>query len=289
MAIKGYLVYNISQEKQAIFKSQIKAWQNAFKLEGVDLKLTNNFKALSILKKSKPNFVLFWDKDVALMYEIMNLGIKVFNSVDAVRLCDDKAFTYAYLIKRSVLTPKTVVSPLTFYVPIEKYFNEIKVLMKENKIGYPCIVKERRSSLGLGVYLVKNDVELKKVFKTFGYRELIIQEYIAYQKGTDYRVYLINHKPVIAVTRVNKKDFRSNVEQGGVMSLIKKPEPTLLSEAIKASKALKLDFGAVDLVKAKDHRYYVLEVNSNARTATIDKISKTPLTRSVAKYILNNL
>lgn len=290
MAIKGYLVYNITQEKESIFKTQIDAWINAFKLEHVDIKLINNMMALDTIKNDKDiRFILFWDKDVALMYELSNLGIKIFNNIDAVRLADDKAYTYAHLLKYKVNTPRTLVLPLTFFEDLTKYFDSIKSLLKAHGINYPMVVKERRNSLGLGVYLIKNDDELKNVLKQKWQRELIVQEYIGYEPGVDYRVYVINHRPKAVVMRKNLKDFRSNVEQGGVMSVVVNPHKDLLKAALKASLAIHLDFGAVDIVRDANNKYYVLEVNSNARTATIDKIAKTPLTRSVVKYILNNI
>lgn len=290
MAIKGYLIYNITKENDKIFTSQIAAWINAFKLENVDIKVVNNLLALDTIKSDKDvRFVLFWDKDVALMYELANLGIKLFNNIDAVRLADDKAYTYARLIKYKVNTPRTLVMPLTFIVDLTKYFDAIKSLLKVHGINYPMVVKERRNSLGLGVYLVKSDEELRCVLKEKWSRELIVQEYIGYEPGVDYRVYVINHRPKVVVMRKNTKDFRSNIEQGGVMSVIVNPHKDLLKIALKASLAVQLDFGAIDIVRDANNKYYVLEVNSNARTATIDKIAKTPLTRSVVKYILNNI
>ena len=289
MAINGYLIYNITQKNQKIFKSQIEAYQKAFALEHVKLKLVDNLHALEVIKKEKHvDFVLFWDKDIALAYELLNLNIKVFNNVDALRLCDDKAYSYALFNKNKIRTPKTYVLPLTFFEDLTKYFIEIKKEMKLKELKYPLIVKERRNSLGLGVYLVHNDNELKKVLKNKWQRELIIQEYIDYEYGKDYRVYVINHRPKAVVSRTNKNDFRSNVELGGKMKVINNPDPELLKLAIRSSLALKLDFGAIDIVKDKYH-YYVLEVNSNARTLTIEKLAKTPLTRSVAKYILSNI
>ncbi|MCQ2792078.1 MAG: ATP-grasp domain-containing protein [Bacilli bacterium] len=290
MAINGYLIYNITQKNQTIFKSQIKAYVDAFRLEHVKLKLIDNLHALSVIKKEKKvDFVLFWDKDIALVYQLLNLNIKVFNNVDALRLCDDKAYSYAQFNQYKIPTPKTIVLPLTFFEDLSKYFIEIKKLIKLNNIHYPLIVKERRNSLGLGVYLIHSDIELKKVLESKWQRELLIQEYINNEYGKDYRVYLVNHRPKAVVSRTNKKDFRSNVELGGVMKIIKKPDEALLRIAMRSSLALKLDFGAVDIVRDKNNKYLVLEVNSNARTATIDRISKKSLTREVAKYILNNL
>ena len=290
MAINGYLIYNITQKSQKIFKTQIEAYVDAFRLEHVKLKLVDNLHALEVIKKEKHvDFVLFWDKDIALVYQLLNLNIKVFNNVDALRLCDDKAYSYALFNKNKIPTPKTMVLPLTFFEDLSKYFMEIKRLIKSNNLKYPLIVKERRNSLGLGVYLVHNDNELKKILKNKWQRELIIQEYIDYEYGKDYRVYVINHRPKAIVSRSNKNDFRSNVELGGKMKIISKPDNELLKVAIRASLALKLDFGAIDIVKDKNHKYLVLEVNSNARTLTIEHLAKTPLTRSVAKYILSNI
>jgi len=289
MATNGYIVANITQEEIPSFKQQINTYIEAFKKEGVNIKLANNLNALDLLKKEEHvDFVLFLDKDIALIYLIMNLGIKVFNSVDAIRMCDDKAYTYAQFIKNKINTPKTIVMPLTFFNKLTNYFERIKQLIEINNIKYPFIVKERRSSLGLGVYLVHNENEFKKILEDKWQRELIVQEYIDYEIGKDYRVFLINHRPKIVVTRINKNDFRSNVEQGGKMSLIKDPDENLLRIAIKASLAVQLDFGAVDIVK-DEHNYYVLEVNSNARTMNLDKLSSNNISKQVVKYILENI
>lgn len=287
---KGYLVYNITQKDEDIFKSQIKAFLDSFKENKVNLITVDNLHAFETIKNdTEVSFVLFWDKDIALAYQLMNLDIKVFNNVDALRLCDDKAYTYTQLIKNKVSTPKTLILPLTFFKDITTYIEDIKSQMRIMNLNYPLIVKERRSSLGMGVFLIRNDEELLKILKSKWSRELIIQEYISYEVGIDYRVYLINHRPKAVVTRKNPNDFRSNVELGGKMSVIKTPDEQLLLNAIRASLAVKLDFGAVDLVKDKNNNYYVLEVNSNARTATLDRITKTPVTTSVCKYILSNI
>lgn len=289
MAIKGYLIHNLIHKDVPFFKEQIKGWIEAFKKERVNLKTIDNLHALDVIKKEKVDFVLFWDKDINLIYELMNLGIKVFNNLEAIRLCDDKAFTNSILKKNKINIPNTLVMPLTFYQNGLEHFASIKDKLNEHHLKYPLIVKERCSSLGLGVYLVRNETQLKALFKKEWNKHLLIQEYIDYEPGKDYRVYLINHRPKVALTRVNKNDYRSNVHLGGKMSVIKNPDPKLLKTAMRASLALHLDFGAVDLVKDKNNNYYVLEVNSNARTITIDKIAKTPLTRSVAKYILSNI
>ena len=290
MATKGYIVFNITQKDEAIFKSQVEAFIDAFKQSNANLIPIDNLHALETIQNEHDvNFILFWDKDIALMYSLMNLKIPLFNNIDAIRLCDDKAFTYAMLMKKKIATPKTIVLPLTFNKNLNQYFNEINSLLTINKISYPLIVKERCSSLGLGVYLINNELELKDLLNDKYDKALLIQEYINYEYGQDYRVYLVNHRVKAIVTRINKKDFRSNLEQGGEMFNIPNPSPSLLRIAIRASLAVKLDFGAVDIVKDKNNKYYVLEVNSNARTLTLDSITKQNITKSVAEYILENI
>lgn len=289
MVINGYLIYNISKQNDDIFVTQINGFKKSFQNKKIKLNIVNNVRALSLITKDpKVDFVLFWDKDLALANILTNMNIKIFNNLDALTLCDDKAYTYGQFIKYKVLTPKTYIIPFVFYDDVAKYLETIKKESNKYKFQYPLIIKERCSSLGLGVKLAHNETEFKRILTKFGDRHLLLQEYIKEEVGIDYRVYLINHKVEAVVTRINKRDFRSNVEQGAKMYPVNNPSPLLLKEAIKASKATKLDFGAVDLVK-QNNRYYALEVNSNARTLTIDQLTKINLTDKVVDYIISKI
>jgi len=290
MAINGYLVHNITKTSDKFLK-QLETWKESFNSKKINIKLVNNINAFNIIKNDseKIDFVLFYDKDIALMYELLSLNIRLFNNVDAIRLCDDKAYTYAYLIKNKITTPKTVVLPLTFFENVEKYFDEIKELVNIEGIKYPFVVKERRSSLGLGVFLIHNDLEFRNILKLRGDKELLVQEYIGYEKGKDYRVFVINHRPKIVVTRTNKNDFRSNVELGGKMEKLENPDEELLKIAMKTSLSLNMDFGAIDIVKDQNNKYYVLEANSNAFTINLDKLSKESISKQIVNYIVEHI
>ena len=45
------------------------------------------------LQAQKPDFVVFWDKDVLFANGLEKLGIKVFNNSKSIEICDDKAKT----------------------------------------------------------------------------------------------------------------------------------------------------------------------------------------------------
>ena len=49
-------------------------------------------------------FVFFYDKDVALAELIEAQGVPTFNSARAIRICDDKALTYAKFVEKKLST-----------------------------------------------------------------------------------------------------------------------------------------------------------------------------------------
>ena len=294
---KGYIVINISQLHKSYLVTQLDAFKKEFKSLGCDLRVVLNTDAYEKISKDKNvKFILFWDKDIALMDRLSNLKIRLFNNLEAISICDDKALNYSRFIKFGVNTPITYVLPLIYSINFSKqyklddYVNSAIKMVKSYKLKYPMLVKPRRGSLGWGIVYIRNEKELRENIKLKYNQDILIQQYIGYEPAKDYRVYLINNKVEEVVIRENKKDlFRSNVALGGTMKIMHNPPKALLKEAINASKATKLEFGAIDIVKDKNNKFYVLEVNSNARTQTIDTLTKTSLTRRVCKYILENI
>lgn len=86
------------------------------------------------------DFCLFWDKDVQLAAQLEGLGMRLFNSSDAIAACDDKALTYLRLKPCGIPMPETVIAPKTFsnvgYTDLT-FAREIGAQMR-----YPLIVKE---------------------------------------------------------------------------------------------------------------------------------------------------
>ena len=48
------------------------------------------------------DFVLFWDKDVQLAWQLEQLGMRVFNGASAILACDDKALTWLRLRRAGI-------------------------------------------------------------------------------------------------------------------------------------------------------------------------------------------
>lgn len=133
---------------------------------GVSLTVYTNCEILVDVQekiKEKPDFVLFWDKDILLAKFLENQKIPVYNSSEAIRICDDKRLTYLALQEKKLPIPQTIFAPMT-YSTIG--FNQYDFLgVAEEKLTYPFVAKEAFGSFGEQVYLVKNREELLAVMK----------------------------------------------------------------------------------------------------------------------------
>ena len=164
--------------------------------------------------KQKPDFVLFWDKDVKLAKTLEAEGFKVFNSAEAIETCDDKALTFIKLKNTDIKMPATYMAPMTFD---KEYKDYTFVLQIEGSLGYPMVIKENKGSFGEQVYLVNNYYEAVEKIKAIGHCDFIMQEYIESSKGRDVRIHIVGDKIVTAMERVNEDDFRANITNGGKM------------------------------------------------------------------------
>lgn len=207
------------------------------------------------------DFVLFWNKDVFLGRALEEHGLRLFNSSEAIRLCDNKALTHEAL-KGVVKMPKTFKIPMTFKGIYYTNFDFLPIL--EDNLGYPFVIKECFGSYGGQVYLAHNRTEAVEILKKTDAVDCIAQEYIEKSKGRDLRVYVVGGQVVAAMERNNPNDFRANIANGG-LSLPYQITDEQAEMAIVATKALGLDFGGVDLMFMDNDEPILCEVNSNAQ------------------------
>lgn len=226
--------------------------------------------------------VLFWDKDILLAKRLAK-SARVFNPPESIEICDDKAETIVALTDAGVAVPETFVAPFTY--PNIPYADFGFLGIAENRIGYPMIIKRAKSSLGMGVYLVKNRAEAETIIAEAAKcgERAIIEEFVSECAGTDVRIIVIGGTAVCAMKRVNDKDFRSNVEQGGV-GYAYVPTADEMQIAEKAARALNLDYAGVDVLQTKNGAK-VIEVNSNAFFGEIEKVAGVNVAEKYARHI----
>lgn len=269
-------------------------FKNAFKKRGIEfVHVKSNEKICYInqdgnisLNCQKPDFVIFWDKDILFANMLEKLGIKVFNNSRAIEICDDKAKTAVALSNCNIPVPKTVVAPLVFANCDEKDNVFIDNLLQI--LDFPVIIKESNGSFGWQVYLAQNKEQLLQIRKKLLHTSHVYQQFVESSKGKDVRVIVVGGKAIAHMTRQNDNDFRANVELGGVAKYCD-VDDEFLQVAERCAKVLGLDYAGVDLLIGKDNKPLVCEVNSNAYFKGMQSVFKVDVADEYLQHILKNL
>lgn len=261
--------------------NEIYSWlKTAFEKKGHTINVYTNIELANITKiENKPDFVLFWDKDIPLAKRLEKMGLRLFNSATAIENCDNKALTYIEL-KRIVKMPKTIIAPMT-YRNIG-YNNTDFVKNSINTLGLPVVIKECFGSFGQQVYLAESYEKAIDIVKNTN-EPLIFQEFIAESKGKDIRINMVGNNAVASMLRYNDNDFRANITNGGSMKNYT-PTEKEIEIAQKVCKVLNLDFGGVDILFGKNGPI-VCEVNSNAHFKNIYDCTGVNVADYIGDYI----
>ena len=284
--MKGILVVNafLTGNRYSTLYEMLK---KSFTEKNVELDIITNKDLLIKINdfNLKCDFVIYWDKDILLSRYLEQRGYKVFNSSKAIELCDDKGLTLMALENKGIKIPKTIISPFTFDNIPYNDFSFVEEVISE--IGLPLVVKENKSSFGMGVSLVKTKEELISLLKE-KHERVIFQEYISSSKGRDVRIEVVNGKAIGRVMRTNDNDFRSNVLQGGKMSAWEAPN-AFIEVSEKASQILGLDFCGVDIMFGKNNEPILCEVNSNCHFKTFYTVTNINLANYISDLIINKI
>ena len=116
----------------------------------------------------------------------------------------------------------------------------------------------------------------------------MFQKFVSTSYGKDVRVIVIGGEVVGGMIRQSENDFRSNVAAGG------RAEKYELSGeikeiALKAHKALGLDYSGVDILFGENGKPIVCEVNSNAFFKSFEAVTHINVARKYAEYVLSKI
>ncbi len=230
----------------------------------------------------KPDFVIFWDKDILLAQFLESMGIPVFNSSRSIEICDDKRKTHLSLYKAGVPMPVTILSPMTFHTIGYSDLNFLDLI--QERLSFPMIVKEAFGSFGEQVYLARSRKQLEQIIKQASSTELIFQQYIAASRGRDLRLQVVGRRVIGAMYRYSDTDFRANITAGGHMRGYR-PTDQEQRLAVRAAQAVGCDFAGVDLLFGEDGPV-VCEVNSNAHFKNLLDCSGVNTAEEIIKYVI---
>jgi len=209
----------------------------------------NKFDA--VIPRIKPSVTFY---GCALIRQFANLGVFCLNTAEAITQSRDKLFASQLFSKNDINIPITgfAKSPM-----------DTKDLIRMVN-GAPLIIKLLESTQGKGVVLAETTKAAESVINAFKsvQTNILVQEFIKEANGQDIRCFVVNGKVVASIQRqAQKGEFRANIHQGGVASLIKiTTEERKL--AVKAAKILNLAVAGVDIIRSNKGPL-LLEVNSS--------------------------
>ena len=227
-----------------------------------------------------PDFALLWDKDFYHADMLERKGLRLFNSAKASDICDDKAKTAIVLRDSAIPHPKTVIAPKTY--PAAGYSDLSFAERAADVLGFPLVVKEVHGSFGQQVWLAEDMDSLKKIISGIDPGSFIMQEFIEESRGTDIRMNVVGGKVISAIKRVNDKDFRSNITNGGIASPYE-PDASETELAVKAAGAAGCDFAGVDILKGKTDM--VCEINSSPHFKSSEQCGGPSIADAIISYI----
>lgn len=283
----GWLIVNgflESKKFNEIYSFLKKASENV----GITLEIKTNVELMTLVDavlSPRPDFALFWDKDVFLAKNLEKKGVRLFNSAEAVEKCDNKILT-ALTLCGKVRTPKTVVAPKTFegvgYTKKDFLSKAVELL------SLPIVIKEAYGSFGQQVYLAKTLDEMERIVEKMGHKEFLMQEFVKTSEGKDVRVNVVGGEVVSSMLRYNENDFRSNITNGGSMKKYDINEEWK-NEAKKACEALGLDFAGVDVMFGEQGDPIICEVNSNPHFKSSFECNGVDMSVCIMNYVKEQL
>lgn len=235
------------------------------------------------------SFCIDMDKDRYLAKAISE-KMPLINSYKSMMLSDDKMLTLLALSKSGVKAPLTIAAPLCYTSKpdpkkVEEFLNQV-----EKRLSYPLVYKECHGSLGMQVALIHNRKELEARYLSNIQIPHFYERFLQKNAGHDYRVIVIDGKVLAAMERINEKDFRSNIALGGKGKDVTNTLPDAFKDmALKATKALELDYAGIDIGIDDDGSPCFYEANGNAFFTEIEEVTNINIAKPFAEMVMKKI
>ena len=187
-----------------------------------------------------------------ILHALKAMGIPVYNDGQAVERSVDKAMTSFLLHHAGLSTPMTWV--------LRDRDEVLKIAVAELNQGNLLISKPLFGSQGEGIRRLEKSTDL--FWLTSSHGVYYLQRFVHCEGVgfSDHRVFVINGIAVAAMRR-RGKFWLNNVARGAGCELIDL-EPDMVRLAVKATVALAMDYAGVDIIRDRDGRCTIIEVNS---------------------------
>jgi len=189
-----------------------------------------------------------------VLHALKELGVAVYNDGRAVERTVDKGMTSFLLHRHSVPTPPTWVC--------ESRETAHNLILRETMAGRTLVIKPLFGSQGQGVRKLEVNSPFPVPMDEHVDGVYYLQGYVDSGEGAwhDHRVFVINGQAVGAMIRYGNH-WINNVAQGGRCEPLA-PNGEIAELALAAARAVDIDYCGVDVIRDRQGKLYVLEVNS---------------------------
>lgn len=208
------------------------------------------------------------NEDLSLFLE--NKGVRVFNSSQISRICNDKWKTYQFVSQLGI--PVLPVCLIDRKSSLSHYWS------------FPFVMKSRFGHGGTEVFWINNHLSYQQAWDQIQDETVILQK-PASNLGKDVRVYVIGGKIVLAMLRESSTDFRSNYCLGGRASIYKlnSKEKEMIDPILQA---LPFDFVGIDFLFDQDKMVFN-EIEDVVGCRMVYSLTDLDLAQQYADYIEN--
>lgn len=148
------------------------------------------------------------------------------------------------------------------------------------------VVKLIEGTQGIGVVLTETKKAAESVIEAFRGLDanILVQEFVKEAQGTDIRCIVVGDRIIASMMRKGADgEFRSNIHRGGSAHRVK-ITPKERATAVKAAKAMGLEFAGVDMLRTQ-HGPVVMEVNSSPGLEGIETTTGIDVADKVIEYL----
>lgn len=217
-----------------------------------------------------PDFVVNRSRNAEIARCLELLGIKVYNSSEVTRICNNKAETYQAITKAGIPC-----------IPTRYYKNE-----QLSKLTFlPGEVIKAVDGHG-GAQVFEGSQEHCVINQGIGDSDFVVQPKIE-GPGQDIRVYVIGNKIFAAVKRQTNGDFRANFSLGGKVSLYEmNAEEKELTQKIISQFAFSMV--GIDFIVEKDGKWVFNEMEDAVGARMLYQCSNLHIVKDYLNYIISD-
>ncbi|MFD1927281.1 RimK family alpha-L-glutamate ligase [Sporosarcina siberiensis] len=262
--MKGYVYYTRAESKrnQLFIDDLIKE----AKTIGIQLELLVDDEVPS----AHTDFILFRDRISEKSKSFEELGIKVFNRSEVIRIANHKLRTFELASLLGIPAVPT------------KRIQEVSEINE-----YPVVLKTVDGHGGNEVFLCSTDVQAEEFFAQFSESQLIVQPFIE-SGARDVRVFVVGGDIVGAVKRTGNGSFKSNYTLGGSVERYELRN-WQIKEVQTLVKAIKSDYVGIDFLLLSDGRWLLNEIEDPVGARSLYKTHDFSIATKLMHYIKKQL